>query len=380
MPQSQALPLLASFATLSDPRVERTRHHQLLDIVGLTVCAVIAGAEDWVHVERFGHAKIGWLRTFLELPNGVPSHDTIGRVFAALDAERFAQGFADWVAGFAGGLGLKHVAIDGKCLRRSGDTAKGKRAVHAVSAWACEARLTLGITEVDEKSNEITAIPKLLGMLELEGALVTIDAMGCQKEVAAGIRAKGADYLLQVKGNQPRLQEDIEAVFGAFVDSDMTAACHDRHEESEAGHGREEERSVFVFTQVDEVRDRGLWEDLRSLVVVYRSRKVGEKQSGELSFYISSRLAGAKEFAEATRGHWGIENGCHWVLDVAFREDQCRVREGNAAANFATVRRMALAMLKGVKGAKGGIAGRRLTAGWDTTFLERVLRVEPAPN
>ena len=377
MSQPQVLPLLSSFSGLADPRVERTRRHKLLDIIGLTVCAVIAGADDWVHVERFGEAKADWLRTFLELPNGIPSHDTIGRVFASLDAERFAAGFAEWVGGFAGGLGLGHVAIDGKCLRRSGDPAKGKKALHAVSAWACEARLTLGIAEVDEKSNEITAIPKLLEALELEGALVTIDAMGCQKEIAAGIRDAKADYLLQVKGNQPRLREDIEAAFGAFVESDMTTACHDRHETAEGGHGREEERSVFVFTRLEGIRDRELWEDLKSLIVVYRSREAGGKRSEELSYYISSRLAGAKEFADAVRGHWGIENGCHWVLDVAFREDQCRVREGNAAANFATVRRMALAMLKGVKGAKGGVAGRRLTAGWDTTFLAKVLQVRP---
>jgi predicted transposase YbfD/YdcC len=380
MSQPQTLPLLSFFTDLTDPRVENTRRHKLLDIIGLTVCAVIAGADDWVHVEYFGKAKIDWLKTFLDLPNGIPSHDTIGRVFASLDAEKFARGFSGWVAGFSEKLGLKHIAIDGKCLRRSGDSAKGKKAIHAVSAWACDARLTLGLAEVDQKSNEITAIPKLLEMLELEGALVTIDAMGCQKDIAAGIREAGADYLLQVKGNQPRLQEDIEAVFEAFVESDMTTACHDQHETTEKGHGREEERSIWVFTQVDEIRDKELWEDLKSLIVVWRGRKVGEKQSGELSYYISSRLAGAKEFADATRGHWGIENGCHWILDVAFREDLSRVREGNAATNFAIVRRMALAMLKKVEGAKNGVAGRRLTAAWDTTFLEKVLQVEPSPN
>ena len=380
MSQPQTLPLLSFFSDLPDPRVERTRRHKLLDIIGLTVCAVIAGADDWVHVQRFGEAKIDWLKTFLDLPNGIPSHDTIGRVFASLDSEKFALGFSAWVAGFTEKLGLKHVAIDGKCLRRSGDPAKGKKAVHAVSAWACDARLTLGITEVDQKSNEITAIPKLLQMLELEGALVTIDAMGCQKEVAAGIRAAGADYLLHVKGNQPRLQEDVEAVFEAFVDSDMATGCHDVHETTEEGHGRVEERSVWVFTQVESIRDKELWEDLKSLVVVWRGRKVGDEQSGGLSYYISSRLAAAKEFADATRGHWGIENGCHWILDVAFREDLSRVREGNAATNFATVRRMALAMLKRVEGAKGGVGTRRLTAAWDTTFLEKVLQVEPPPN
>ena len=377
MSRPQTLPLLSFFSDLADPRVERTRRHKLLDIIGLTVCAVIAGADDWVHVEQFGNAKLGWLKTFLDLPNGIPSHDTIGRVFACLDSEKFAQGFSGWVAGFSEKLGLGHVAIDGKCLRRSRDSAKGKKAIHAVSAWACDARLTLALTEVDEKSNEITAIPKLLEMLELEGALVTIDAMGCQKEVAAAIREAGADYLLQVKGNQPRLREDIEAVFDEFVGSDMEAKCHDRHETAEGGHGREEERSIWVFAQVDEIRDKELWKDLKSLIVVWRSRQVGEKQSGELSYYISNRLAGAKEFAEATRGHWGIENGCHWVLDVAFREDLSRVREGNAATNFAVVRRMALAMLKRVEGAKGGVGTRRLTAAWDTTFLEKTLQVRP---
>jgi predicted transposase YbfD/YdcC len=345
----------------------------LLDIIGLTVCALIGGADDFVHVEAFGKAKLDWLKRFLDLPNGIPSHDTLGRVFARIDPDRFADSFADWVAAFAAPLGLGHVAIDGKASRGSRDGSKSP--LHTVSAWATEARLTLGIAHVDTKSNEITAIPKLLEMLDLQGALVTIDAMGCQKEIAAALREAGADYVLAVKENQPHLYEDIDALFERLVAADLELPGWSFCASSETGHGREETRGVWVLGQVEEVRDRGLWKDLRSLIVVVRERTVGDRTSTERSYYISSREASARELGDAIRGHWGIENGCHWVLDVGFGEDASRIRKDHAPANMVCMRRMALGMLKRVKGAKGGIGTRRLTAGWDTTYLERVLQI-----
>ena len=279
-PATQPLPLLSHFETLEDPRVERTRRHKLLDIIGLTVCAVIGGADDLVHVEAFGKAKLAWLGRFLELPGGIPSHDTIGRVLACLDGERFAACFADWVAAFAGPLGLEHVAIDGKALRGSRGGGNGKTAFHMVSAWAAGARLTLGIARVDSKSNEITAIPKLLEILDLRGALVTIDAMGCQKEIASAIREAEADYVLAVKDNQPRLHEDVAGLFRLHVEADMEGvACDVAWEEGE-GHGREEMRTVVVFDDLEGIRDKALWKDLASVAVAVRERKAGGKTPG----------------------------------------------------------------------------------------------------
>jgi predicted transposase YbfD/YdcC len=370
------LPLLAHFQDMDDPRRDLSKRHKLLDIIGLTVCAVIAGADDFVQVEAFGKAKLDWLRRFLDLPNGVPSHDTLGRVFALIDPERFAGCFSAWVAAFTERLGLGHVAIDGKALRGSRGDGNSNRAIHTVSAWASEARLTLGIAEVDHKSNEITAIPVLLEMLELQGALVTIDAMGCQKEVAQKIRERQADYVLAVKENQPRLFEDIETLFSRHVEADMQGPQCSVAQIEESGHGRQETRTVIVFRQVEEVRDLALWEDLASLVVVLRERKAGERSSCEVSYYISSLKATAEQLGAVIRGHWGIENGCHWVLDVAFREDHSRLRTDHGPANMACIRRMALAMLNKAKGAKGGIKTRRLTAAWNTDFMERVLQVD----
>lgn len=370
------LPLLAHFSSLEDPRVRRSRRHNLLDIVGLTVCAVLGGADDIVQVQAFGDAKAGWLRRFLELPNGIPSHDTIGRVLARLDPERFAACFSDWVAAFAEPLGARRVAIDGKALRGSRGGTNGKTAFHMVSAWAADARLTLGIAETDSKSNEITAIPKLLEILDLRGALVTIDAMGCQKEIAQAIREAEADYVLAAKDNQPRLHEDIQALFAAHLEADMQGVARSTAWREEAGHGRQEMRTVVVFDDLEAIRDKALWKDLACVAVAVRERTAGGKTSCELSCYISSRLMEAKEFAEAVRGHWGIENGCHWVLDVCFREDASRLRTDHAPANMACIRRMALAMLGRAKGAKGGAKTKRLRAGWDTMFLEQVLQVD----
>jgi predicted transposase YbfD/YdcC len=365
------LALLDHFAPLSDPRVERGREHPLLSVVGVALCAILGGADDWVAVERFGNAKRDWFSRFLDLPGGIPSHDTFGRVFARLDPAQFEACFRDWVAAVTTRL-PGQVAIDGKSLRGSRDGASGARALHLVSAWASEARLTLGLVALDDKSNEITAIPKLLQMLDLEGALVSIDAMGCQKEIAAQVREQKADYLLAVKGNQERLFQDVEAMFLDFAD-DERGYQYTSAQSSDGGHGREEWRGAYVFERLEGIRDRELWRDLAVVVVVLRERRVGGEISNEAHYYVSSRKADAELFLNAAREHWGIENGCHWVLDVCFAEDACRSRNGHAAQNLACLRRMALSMLKAADGPKCGTRNRRLTAGWDMTFLEQIL-------
>lgn len=367
----QTLGWLDHFAELSDPRVERGREHPLLSIVGVALCAILSGADDWVAVERFGKAKFEWLSGFLDLPNGIPSHDTFGRVFARLDPVEFEACFADWVAAMTARL-PELVAIDGKTLKGSRDKAGGIKALHMVSAWATEAGLTLGLVAVDDKSNEITAIPKLLQMLDIEGALVSIDAMGCQKDIAQQVREQKADYLLAVKENQERLYQDIEAMFLDFAD-DNEAYRYTTADSSDCGHGRDEWRAVYVFEDLDSIRDRELWRDLARVIVVLRERKVGDEISHEAHYYISSRKADAKLFLSAVRGHWGIENGCHWVLDVCFAEDACRSRKGHSAENLACLRRMALSMLKTAEGPQCGTRNRRLTAGWDTSYLEHIL-------
>ena len=362
--------LLTHFQVLQDPRLERSRLHNLLDIVAITICAVICGADSWVDVQKYGQAKHDWLQRFLRLPNGIPSHDTFGRVFAALAPESFRACFAAWVAEVAGLLGLKHVAIDGKTLRGSHDRGKGKAALHLISAWAVENHLTLAQEAVDGKSNEITAIPKLLELLDLNGALLTIDAMGCQKEIAEQIVEQGGDYVLTVKENQPTLYEEIERLEEAALADDY-AGCSSCGEE-EQSHGRQELRACWVLTDLESLRERSKWPGLRSVIVVVRERTVGDKNTCEKHYYISSRELSAEPFLKAIRGHWGIENSLHWVLDVTFHEDGSRVRKDHGPENFALLRRMAVSMLK-AEGSKGSIRGKRLIAGWNNDFMEKVL-------
>jgi predicted transposase YbfD/YdcC len=362
--------LLTHFQVLQDPRLERSRLHNLLDIVAITICAVICGADSWVDVQKYGQAKHDWLQRFLRLPNGIPSHDTFGRLFAALAPESFRDCFAAWVAEVAGLLGLKHVAIDGKTLRGSHDRGKGKAALHLISAWAVENHLTLAQEAVDGKSNEITAIPKLLELLDLNGALVTIDAMGCQKEIAEQIVEQGGDYVLAVKENQPTLYEEIEHLEEAALEDDY-AGCSSCGKE-EQSHGRQELRACWVLTDLESLRERSKWPGLRSVIVVVRERTVGDKNTCEKHYYISSRELRAEQFLKAIRGHWGIENSLHWVLDVTFHEDGSRVRKDHGPENFALLRRMAVSMLK-AEGSKGSIRGKRLIAGWNNDFMEKIL-------
>jgi predicted transposase YbfD/YdcC len=359
------------FADLPDPRVAGRCTHDLTDIVLIVLCGTLSGADDFVSLAEFAEAREGWLRDRLglALANGVPSHDTLNRVFAALRPDAFHEAFLAWAAVAADRLKVKQIAVDGKALR--GSRAGACPALHIVSAWATDAGLTLAQVRTAEKSNEITAIPELLDLLDVAGALVSIDAAGCQKGIAAQIVRGQGDYLLAVKENQPRLHEDIDRLALAALEADYAGLS--RHLAEGPGHGRDEMRFCFVLTDLTAIRDRAVWAGLRSVVCVVRCRTVNGKEAHETHYYISSRAGSAKAFQAAVRRHWGIENGCHWVLDVAFREDDHRLRDGHAPENLALVRKMALAMLKKAP-AKMGIKNKRLKAGWDHTFLETVLR------
>jgi predicted transposase YbfD/YdcC len=361
------------FGDLKDPRMERTRLHNLLDIVVIAICAVICGAEGWLDIEAYGLAKYDWLKTFLELPSGIPSHDTFRRVFCLLDPAAFLDCFQRWIDALSEGLGIKRVGIDGKALRRSFDRATGKAALHLVSAWAIEQHLVLGQVAVDAKSNEITAIPKLLELLDVSGAIVTIDAMGCQKEIAAKIRAGGGDYVLSVKENQPHLLADIQACFEKGLDSNFEGMQHSYHEVSYKGHGREETHGVHTIVNPQGIRNQDQWQDLKTITFLFSERQEkGKDKTEEARYYIGSKVATAKDYASYIRGHWGIENGQHWILDVCFQEDQCRMRTDHSAENMGLLRRLALSLLKQHKG-KGSVRGKRLKSAWDDQVLVEVL-------
>ena len=362
------------FGELKDPRVDRSKRHWLVDIIAITICAVICGADNWVEIEDFGNAKHGWLKKFLRLPNGIPSHDTFGRVFAMLAADKFAECFMSWVRAVSEFTKGQVVAIDGKSVRRSHDKLKGKSALHMVSAWALENRLVLGQTQVSDHSNEITAIPELLRILELSGCIVTIDAMGCQKEIAEQIVDGGADYVLAVKANQGTLHENIKDIFGCAERDGFADVAY--HEEVNKGHGRLETRRCWVITAPEQLRyadPGGEWKGLRSLAMVRYERDGHNEVDKENRYYISSLKAGASKLLGAVRGHWGIENSLHWVLDMAFDEDRSRIRTDNADHNLGVVRHMTLNMLKQETTAKVGIKAKRKRAGWDEDYLLKVL-------
>jgi len=367
------------FATLPDPRVDRTKDHLLVDLVTVALCAVICGADDWVAVETFGRAKETWLRTFLALPGGIPTHDTFGRVFARLDPAEFQRCFLAWVRAVVPATAGQVVALDGKTLRRSHDRTNGKAALHMVSAWASGSGLVLGQLAVEDKSNEITAIPALLELLALEGATVTIDALGCQTAIAAQIVAQRADYVLALKDNHPTLHQEVREAFAAAratAFADYAPADHDHWEAVEKDHGRREVRRYWTIRDPELVaylNQGGAWAGLRAIGLVESERRVGETVSMEARYYLLSGAGEAAAFGHAVRSHWGIENRVHWVLDVAFREDDSRVRAGDGAENLAVLRHFALNLLRQERTAKGGVATRRFRAALDETYLLAVL-------
>ena len=372
MPSPSPPSLVHHFASLEDPRVLGRNRHNLIDILVIAICGVICSADDWVSIAEFGEAKEDWFREFLELPNGIPSHDTFGRTFSLLSPEAFQESFISWVRSLTGVFeGL--VAIDGKTLRRSHDRRSGKAAIHMVSAWASENSFVLGQVKTEEKSNEITAIPELLRALSVKGCLVTIDAMGCQKAIAKQIVEQGGDYLLALKGNQSNLADEVEAVFSAADGAGYAGYAVDYYETEERNHGRHEIRRYWSLAIKDLLVHAGPWTNLSMIGMMESERTVNEETSIEYRYYIASIENSATEFARAVRGHWGIENGLHWVLDVALREDDCRVRKGNAPENLALLRHIAINAVKQEKTKKLGVKNKRLKAGWDENYLAKIM-------
>jgi predicted transposase YbfD/YdcC len=359
------------FSKLDDPRIERTKKHQLLDMVIIAICAVVSGADTWVEVAKFGQAKLAWLQSFLDLPNGIPAHDTFGRVFRLLDAEQFQGCFLSWVQAVGQVSGGQIVPIDGKTLRRSHDKSLAKKAIHMVSAWASENRLVLGQVKVAEKSHEITAIPALLERLTLSGCIVTIDAMGCQKEIATKIIAKEADYVLALKGNQPSLYEVLKAHFAQVQPTPFDKP--DYHQTVDNDHGRLEIRHCWTSLAPKDLPNLSAWKGLQTIALVRAERRLGDQLTVEDRYYISSLTNDAEQILQAVRTHWRIENSLHWVLDIAFREDDCRIRKGNGAQNFALLRHIALNLLGQELTAKCGTQAKRKMAGWDEAYLLKVL-------
>jgi predicted transposase YbfD/YdcC len=365
--------ILSHFAALPDPRRRRRRLHHLLDLIAIAICAVIAGCDDWVEVAAYGRKKRAWLQTFLPLPHGIPSHDTFSRVFRLLAPHAFQRCFTRWIEAVQTATGGRLVAIDGKTLRHSFDTAAGTSALHLVSAWAGQNHLVLAQRAVDGHSNEITAIPELVRLLDLKGAVVTIDAMGCQKEIVAALRDGGADYVITAKANQGTLYDDLSAFFQECLENDFAGVPHRYQQTVDHDHGRHERRHYYVVDVPAALRTRHAWRDLRSVGMVYAERQVGDGEiGGETRFFISSLRAEVQAFARAVRGHWGIENGLHWVLDVTFGEDASRVRKDHGPENLAWLRRVAVSLLRN-EPTEASIKCKRKMAGWDNDYLLQIL-------
>lgn len=378
---SPKLSLIEHFKDLPDPRVDRTKDHDLIDILVIAICTLLCAGESFNDMEDFGKAKEPWFKTFLQLRNGIPSHDTFNRLFAALDPQAFLDCFLRWTQSLRVTIARELVALDGKALRRA---LNGDASVkYVVSAWAEDNSLVLGQLKVADKSNEITALPELLRALELAGCIVTVDAMGTQKKIAKEIIEADADYVLALKGNHETVHEEVKS----FLDEaaaeknskpqrpSTAAATLAEHQTVEKDHGRIETRRYYQSAELDWFADRAKWEGLKSVGMVEAIREVGGQRTVERRYYLSSLPLGVETFARAVRGHWGVENKLHWVLDVQMREDQSRARAGYAAENLATLRRLALNLLKREKTKKRGVRGKQLNAGWDNAYLLRLLGV-----
>lgn len=360
------------FRTLPDPRRAHSCHHDLLDILVIALCAAVSGQFAWTDIEDYGHIHHDWFKTFLRLPNGIPSHDTFRYVFTRLEPQTFQRCFADWIEALSKGTELRHIAVDGKSLCGSRDAAHGKAALHLVSAWARHNRLTLAQVATEEKSNEITAIPRLLRLLDLKGALVTLDAMGAQKEIAAQIRQQGGHYVLALKENHPGLLADVQQAVNDHLER-LSPDEEGGLETVDRGHGRQEKRTYTLIKDLSRVEGRASWPDLEGVVIVVSDRTVGGQTSTEIRYFLTSFPGGLAELAEVIRGHWGIENQCHWVLDVTFGEDGSRQRAAHGAENVAWLRRLALSLLSNEPTPKLNLKQKSRRALCDHAFLLRVL-------
>lgn len=370
--QVMSLEIKKHFRGLKDPRRRHGRLHRLLDIVVIAVCAVTGGADNWEEIAAFGRRHESWFRRYLSLYGGIPAHDTFARVFARLDAKVFQRCLRDWLLAFGNILACKHIAIDGKTLCGSRRETNGLGPLHLVSAWASANHLILGQVAVEGKSNEITAIPKLLELLTVHGAVVTIDAMGCQKEIAAKIRERRCHYVLAVKENQPNLLHDIQDFFERAHDKDFAGIAHDCYETTSSGHGRHEKRSCEVIYDLSGIRNKDAWADLRAIGMCITERTVNGETTGDVRYFIGSQKKSARYYGITFRKHWGIENNLHWQMDVSFGEDANRTAERTAAENLTLVRRAAQTLVKRHP-QKGGIKYKRRQAGWDLDFLEEIL-------
>lgn len=372
---SQPLPLLRHFRKLRDPRRKHRRRHSLQAILVIALCAVIAGAEDFQRIALFGRKRRDWLARLVDLPHGVPSHDTFERLFARLDAALFAECFTAWMADWHARLTGKHLALDGKAVADSACPSKGLRCLHLVNVWATQANLCLGVVACDRDSNEITAIPELLEMLDLEGALVSIDAAGCQKEIAKQVVEAGGDYLLVVKKNQGQLYEQINAYFKDALFKDFAGEGLSRYEKAEQGHGRQEYRLCVVSEDLQQIAGRDNWPGLQVIGMCYSERKDSQGKDGhEVRYFIGSKKAKARYYGTRLRRHWAVENNLHWQLDVTFGEDHSRVQQRTAQANLAVVRRLALNLTK-QEGSEMSLAKKRFAAALDTDYLEKILKM-----
>jgi predicted transposase YbfD/YdcC len=373
MNNNTPLKISEHFIKITDPRVVGRVDHKLIDIITISLCAIISGAGNWPEIEAYGKAKYDWFKEFLELPNGIPTQHTFRRFFIAVSTDELENCFLNWVKSVFKVSDSKVVPIDGKTLHRSHDRSSNKAAIHMVNAWCVENGISLGQVKTSEKSNEITAIPELIKSLELKGCIVTIDAMGCQTKISENIIDKGADYVLALKGNQSNLNKQVELFFEDARTNNFKDVPFDSHTTIDPDHGRIETRKYTTVSEIDWLQGKENWKELKTIIMVESERDVNDKISKETRYYISSMENVAEEIGDAVRSHWGVENSLHWKLDIGFREDECRKCKGNAAANFAIMRQIALNLLNQEKTMKAGVNAKRLRAGWDNNYLLTLL-------